>query len=51
MLRDAFNSNKVELGTYSLDASHNGFGNSDMGRRSTRIQGLNLSLAAGQKIN
>src|SRR5258708_32925307 len=45
-----FQFDKVELGTYSLDASHNGFVKLRYGQKKHTDPGANLSLAAGQKI-
>ena len=45
-----FQFDKVEFGTYSLDASHNGFVKLRYGQKKHTDPGANLSLAAGQKI-
>jgi len=45
-----FEFDKVEPGTYSLDASHNGFAKLGYGQKKHGDPGANLSLAAGQKM-
>jgi len=45
-----FQFDKVEPGTYSLDASHNGFVKLGYGQKKHGDPGANLTLAAGQKM-